>query len=156
MKNKKWLTYTLGVLLTLIMLSVVAGAGYRIGMMQNASFARPSFTHNFDGAPQAIKENIQGNGNPHTMQGDFRDNDKIQAFSSDRGFDRRDGGFSFLPPIFGLIRLVVLGALLWLGYKFVKKSGWRLTRMQASPAPTPAPSASESPNGEVGEKKESE
>ena len=48
----------------------------------------------------------------------------------------------------------LLGLLLWIVYKFVKNSGWRLTRVQASPAPTP--SAAETPNVEVVEKKETE
>ena len=78
MKNRKWLTYTVGILLTLVVLAAVGGAGFRIGMMQNASFARPSFAHNFDGAPQAMQGNFhrtmmetqstqgnsQDNGNP--------------------------------------------------------------------------------------------
>jgi hypothetical protein len=51
-----------------------------------------------------------------------------------------------------LIHVVVLGLLLWVGYKFVKNSGWKLTRVQASTAPA----ASETPNVEIEEKKESE
>jgi hypothetical protein len=73
-----------------------------------------------------------------------------QGFDN-RGGDRR-GGMSFFPPIFGLIHLVVLGLLIWLGYKFVKNSGWRLTRVAASPAPV----ASETSSVEVEEKKASE
>lgn len=49
MKIKKWLTYTLGILLTLVILAAVGGAGFRFGMMQNTSFTDPSLTHNFDG-----------------------------------------------------------------------------------------------------------
>jgi hypothetical protein len=160
MKNRKWLTYTVGILLTLIILAAVGGAGFRIGMMQNASFTRASFTHNFEGMPQAMQENFQGNGNPHAVQGYFQDNGRPQAMqgnSRNQGFDNRGnnrggdrrGGFSFL---FGLIHLVVLGLLLWVGYKFVKKSGWRLSLTKASP--TPAVNSTSSV--EVGEKKESE
>ena len=127
MKNKKWLTYTLGILLTLVILAAVGGVGFRIGMMQNTSFTRPSFAHNFDGAPQAMQGNFHDNGRPQAMQ----DN------SQNKGFDNsRDGGISFFSPIFGLIRVVALGLLLWIGYKFVKKSGWRLSRVEASPAVT--------------------
>jgi len=148
MKNKKWLTYTLGILLTLIVLAAVAGAGFRVGMMQNTSFTRPSFAHNFDGAPQVIQGGFHDNGGSQAMQG----NSQNKGFDNNRGGDRRGGGISFFSPIFGLIRIVVLGLLLWIGYKFVKKSGWRLSRVEASPAPPPA--GSETPNVEVEEKKE--
>jgi hypothetical protein len=168
MKNKKWLTYTLGILLTLVVLAAVGGAGFRIGMMQNTSFARLPFAHNFDGGPQAMQRNFQNNGgnqstqgnpqdnnNPRSIQGNFQGNGRPQAMHNlgfeNRGNDRR-GGMFFFPSIFGLIHLVVLGLLLWLGYKLVKNSGWRLTRVQASPAPI----ANETSSVKVEEKKESE
>ncbi len=184
MKNRKWLNYTIGILLTLVVLTAVAGAGFRVGMMQNASFARPAFTHNFDGDPQAMRGNSQNDGvrqpaagnsqnndAPQAMQGNSRDSGSMQGNSRDRGSmqgnsqtqgfdnrtnDRRDGGISFLSPIFGLIRLVVLGLLLWIGYKFVKKSGWTISRVQASPAPVATPTATEVPSAEVEEEKPSE
>lgn len=152
MKNKKWLTYTIGILLTLIVLAAVGGAGFRIGMMQkNASFTRAAdemgrspFVNKFDGEhPQIIQ------GNPHDNEGGFQDRrgkPHNQGFNN-RGNDRR-GGMSFFPPIFGLIRLAVLGLLLWIGYKLVQKSGWRLTRVAASPASVASKTDS------VGEKKE--
>jgi hypothetical protein len=161
MKNRKWLTYTLGILLTLVVLTAVAGAGFRIGMTQNASFARPAFARNFDGNAQSMRGNFQDNGGPQAMmQGNphgnggyqaMQGNSRNQGFNS-RGGDRRDGRMSFLSPIFGLIRLVVLGLLVWIGYKFVKKSGWRLSRVQASAAPV----VNEPPVVEVEEEKPAE
>lgn len=143
MKNRKWLTYTIGTLLTLIVLVVVAGAGFRVGMMQNISFTRglnnaahPAFSQNLDGnAQQPQADPHQWDNNPQGMKGngDFQ---RMQGNNSG-GNDHR-GGFS---PIFGLIRLAVLGAILWFGYKFVKNSGWRLTRVtQAATTETPAAS----------------
>ncbi len=38
---KKWITYTIGILLTLVVLAAVGGAGYRMGLMQGASGAQP-------------------------------------------------------------------------------------------------------------------
>jgi len=171
MKNRKWLTYTLGTLLTLVVLAAVGAAGFRIGMTRNASFSRPAFARNFDGAPQPMQRNsqdnsgsqpAQDNSGPQSMQGNFRDNGwnqmrgdpRNQGFGN-RGFNRGDdrrGGMPFFAPIFGLIHLIVLGLLLWVVYKLVKKSGWRLTRVQASPAPV----VNETSNVEVGEKKASE
>jgi hypothetical protein len=148
MKNRKWLTYTLGVLLTLVILAAVGGAGFRIGSMQNTSIERPAFAQPFGDAPQSMQKNFRDNGGPQTMQG----NPHNQGFDN-RG-DNRRRGMPFFSPIFGLIRLIVLGLLIWIGYNFVRKSGWRLTRVQASPATTP--SAAETPNAEVEEKKETE
>jgi hypothetical protein len=175
MKNKKWLNYTLGILLTLVVLTVVAGAGFRAGMMQNFSFPRiangvhPSFARGFGDLPERMKDNTQGNVNPHLPQGNspqgmrdnFQNNNmpqgfQRQAFDNARGFDRRNGGFPLLSPLFGLIRLVVLGLLVWVGYKFVKKSGWKLSLSKAVTASAPAPSPSETPVMEVEEKKETE
>jgi hypothetical protein len=138
MKNKKWLNYTLGVLITLIVLTAVAGAGFRAGMMQNPPMARvmngtrPSLAHDNLGRL------------PQQAQDDFRD-DKLQGMQGDlqrqaprdgRGLDFRDDGFRF--PIFGLIQLAVLGLLVWVGYKLIKKSGWRLSLNKAAAAPAPA------------------
>lgn len=139
MKNKKWFTYTLGILLTLIVLAVVGGVAFRIGAAQNSEFvhpmmnnAGPAFSHGFD---------MPG--------GNFHDQGFGGMGSHGRGFDR--GGRSFFSPIFGLIRLAVLGLLLWGGYKLIQKSGWRLTRVTA-----PAAVTSETPSVEVEEKKEAE
>ncbi|HQX02036.1 MAG TPA: hypothetical protein PLQ94_07995 [Anaerolineales bacterium] len=139
MKNKKWFTYTLGILLTLIVLAVVGGVAFRIGAAQNSEFvhpmmnnAGPAFSHGFD---------MPG--------GNFHDQEFGGMGSHGRGFDR--GGRSFFSPIFGLIRLAVLGLLLWGGYKLIQKSGWRLTRVTE-----PAAVTSETPSVEVEEKKEAE
>ena len=137
----------MGILLTLAVLAVVGAAGFRIGTMQNASFAR-----NFDGGRQSMQGNFHGNGGPQAMQGNPHD----QGFDNrgyNRGGDRR-GGLPFFAPLFGLIHLALLGLLIWVVYKLVKNSGWRLTRVATSPAP--APSAAETPKVEVEEKKESE
>ncbi|MBI5825228.1 MAG: hypothetical protein HZB18_14455 [Chloroflexi bacterium] len=124
MKSKKWLTYTLGILLTLIVLAAVGGFGFRMGVTQSASFAKLT-----DGQSAHSPSFAQG----HGFDGDFN---RMERGNSSHGFDRgrgRDrGGFS---PIFGLIRLVVLGALAWLGYKLVRNSGWKLVKANASESP---------------------
>ena len=171
MKNRKWLTYTLGTLLTLVVLAAVAGAGFRIGMMQNTSFARPAFARSFNNAPQEMQRNFQDNGGPQRMQGNSQNNDGAQGMQGNfhdnawnqmpgnrqnqgfdsqgnsRGSDRRDG-MPFFSVIFGLIHLVVLGLLIWVVYRLVKNSGWRLTRVETTPAPIQTASVEE-----VGKKK---
>jgi len=151
MKNNKWLTYTIGILLTLVVMVAVAGAGFRVGMSQSGTFSRAAFAHSFDGEPHAMQGNEQST-DPHGMRSNFQDHGK-QQFT--QGFDGRGndrGGMPFGAPLFGLIRIAVLGLLAWVGYKFVKNSGWKLTREQAAPAPV----ESEASNAEVEEKKESE
>ncbi len=165
MKNK-WLTYTLGAILTLVVLAVVAGVGFRVGMMQNASFNGPRFAHNFYmGEPRSMQGNIQGNQPPQMQwnQGPrMNGNDDFQRM---RGFEQRGsnrrggfGGFPFLRPIFGLIQIAVLGLIAWLVFRWIKNSGWRLTRAPAvvEATQTPAPTESETPAAEVEEKKESD
>jgi hypothetical protein len=154
-KNRKWLTYTLGILLTLAVLAVVGAVGFRLGTMQNASF-----THNFDGGPQSLPRNFQNDDMPLRMQKNFHKNGGSQGLQGNpynqgfdiRGGDRRGGRLPFFAPIFGLIHLALLGLLLWVVYKLVKNNGWRLTRVAASPAPA----ASETSSVEAEDKKESE
>ncbi len=127
MKSKKWLTYTLGIVLTLIVLTAVGGAGFRMGVMQSASFANLT-----DGSVAQF----HSFGNIHGMDGDFSRMDggnSSHGFDSGRGGDR--GGFS---PIFGLFHLLVVGTLGWFGYKLIKNSGWKLMKVNASEAAVPA------------------
>jgi hypothetical protein len=154
MKNKKWLNYTLSILLTLVVLTLVAGAGFRAGMIQNisslrdANGARLSFAHDVRDTSRGMKGALQDGVNPqsNSLPQDFQ----RQMTGMDRGFDRRDGGF----PAFRLIPLIVLGLLVWLGYVLVKKNGWQLSFSKVTS--TPAPAAVETSSVEVEEKKESE
>lgn len=141
MKNKKWLTYTVGILLTLIVLAAVGGIAFRIGAMQNNSFIHPMM----NGAGPALERGFGSGQMPNFHQQGFEGRD-----FHERGFDRGGRG-GFISPIFGLIKLAVLGALLWFGFKFVKNSGWRLTRDAVAAS---APAVSEPPSVEVDEKKE--
>lgn len=127
MKSKKWLTYTLGILLTLIVLAAVGGFSYRLGAIQSASFAKLT-----DGSTAQFHSFIRS----HGLDGDFS---RMERGQSSRGFDRDRGGHrgGFFLPIFGLLRLVVLGALVWLGYTLVKNSGWRLVKVNASAGAAP-------------------
>ena len=155
MKSKKWLWVTLSILLTLVVLVGVAGMSFRMGAMQGTGWIQGTngismpfghmreFEQNYRGQP-----GNQPSYGPGMMQGSGQRGDQrmMQEFGRG-GFKRGHGGF--FQPLFGLIRLAVLGALLWLAYKWIKNSGWRLTR-----DPAPAPLAAEAPG--VGEKKEGE
>jgi hypothetical protein len=151
MKNKNWLKYTIGILLTLIVLTVVAGAGYHVGRMQSVNFARvgrdthPSFTHEGN--------NIQGM--PGNFQrGNMPQNFQRQASGNDLNFQPNHRGFPSHFPVFGLIQFVILALLLWVVYKLVKNSGWRLSLTRVSPAPAPVtdmPAAAEVKKEEIAE-----
>ncbi|MFN8382286.1 MAG: hypothetical protein U0V02_10120 [Anaerolineales bacterium] len=136
MKNKKWLTYTLGILLTLIVLAAVGGLGFRIGMMQSASFANlkagqsaqaPFFHH-------GLGMNGQGMNDGFNRMDGFN---HMEHGNMSNGFDRGRGGNrgGFFSPLFGLLHLIILGLLAWLGYKLIKNSGWKLVKVNASAAP---------------------
>ena len=146
MKNRKWLTYTLGALLTLIALAVVGMAGFRIGMMQTGAFPRmgiaerPAFNQNVDkNDPNSQEANPNGNDDRTPQGNNF----------NPRGFDRGHRGMPMLGGLFGLIHVAILALLLWFGYKLVQNSGWKFVRVSND-----APAAS--PSVDVEEKKESE
>ena len=139
MKNNKWLRVTLTILLSLAVLAGVAGISFRMGAMQGANLVQTAdgatvqgpffgpmrrFEQNFGGQPG----NQQGYG-PGMMFARGGDQRMMQGFDR-RGFDRGHGGF--LSPVFGLLQLAILGGLLWLVYKWVKNSGWKITREPAA------------------------
>jgi len=145
MQTKKWLTYTFGVLFTLIALAVVGLAGFRIGMMQSSSFARihrvagQPFRFNFGNGRQMPQGNIpknddgQPNGNnnfngsPFNMQRNPLGNSFVH-----RGFDNRHIGFHIFPSFFGLIEVAILALAILGAYKLIQSSGWRLVRTGAT------------------------
>ncbi|MDD2921697.1 MAG: hypothetical protein PHQ36_05360 [Anaerolineales bacterium] len=155
MKTKKWLWITLTVLLTLVVLAGVAAAGFRLGMTQNATFLprqdfRAQRLQDANPGGQMVNPHAQGfdpappNGwmeNPRA-QGFNPRNNPMRGFNDGRNFDRRGG---FFPPLFGFLRLLAFGALIWLGYKLVKNSGWKLVR-EAQPSAAVGESAP--PNAE--------
>ena len=147
MKTRKWIWWTLAVIFTLVALTAAGFAGYRVGYMQglvanpNAKdFMAGPFWHG-QGRMQNLGKNFDQRGSVPAQEFGGRQFDRFGGRNFDR-FDRR-GGFSFFAPLFGLVRLAVLALLIWLGYKVVKNSGWRLTRVTAEPAPVaeevPAP-----------------
>lgn len=151
MKTNKWLRITLTALLTLVVLGATAFAGYRLGISQNPQVIQqimqwralrysrmvPFVPQAADGSqvsPQAQQGNApqqNPNGwtyNPHAPgfnpRGGFDG-----GFSPRARFDRRDdfgrGGFFPFP---NLLTLALLAALIWLGYKYAKNSGWKIVR----------------------------
>ena len=121
---KKWITYTIGILLTLVVLAAVGGAGYHMGLIRGASVGQslkgqpPQFVH-----PQSFNNHMEPNF--QAPWGPGRDG---------HGFEHRRGGMHFFFPLFGLVHLLIIGLLIWLGYILYKKSGWQFVRAVAPPA----------------------
>ena len=142
MKNNKWVRWTITTLLTLIVLTGVGVAGFRVGVAQGANLtangAMLMFQHSrgFDGSMMDGNSNMRGSGHGHDFNG--QTSEQGHNFGG-RNFSRGRDGFSFFSPLFGLLRLAVLGGLVWLGYTLVKRSGWRVVKT----APTPTPVAAE-------------
>lgn len=147
MKSKKWLWVTLTILLTLVVLVVVAGAAFRMGATQSARLVQAGGGVTVQGLPFSHMRSFEQNQNgqpgfdqqgyaPRMMQGfDQGYAPRMMHGFGRGGFERGHGGF--FSPIFGLVKLAILAGLLWLGYKLIKNSGWKLVRMEATSESTP-------------------
>lgn len=127
---KKVLLSLLAALVVLGLFAVVGYAGYRLGYAQGAQAAQSTA----DG--QAPELRSFDRSNPRRMP--------MHDFGFARGFERGFGmrgfpgmGFGFFSPFLFLVRLAVLGLVLWFVYWLFTRSGWRLTRQTTEPVPPP-------------------
>jgi hypothetical protein len=145
MKNKKWLNYVLGSLLTLLVLMIVAGAGFHAGMRLNISslktyaslsrFPREPLHEIQRNAQDGFRSHDGDNPSPKT-----RDNfgpGNFPGRKNDLNFARRNVAPDFFKPLVWLAWLLALGLLLWIVLLVVRKSGWQLSLIKESPASTP-------------------
>lgn len=125
---KNWL---FRILLVLVAVGALAGAGfagYRIGLNQGARLSG-----NFDDTPRFV-ERFHKDGIPGLPLGVYPDH---------RGFDRGFGpagfhgrGFGLISPFFFLLKVTVLGIIVWGIYKLFTGNGWQLS-FTRHPAETP-------------------
>ncbi|HRK91694.1 MAG TPA: hypothetical protein PK152_21390 [Anaerolineales bacterium] len=140
MKSKKWIWWILGILLTLIVLSGVGLAAFRVGIMRSAAFEGETFPRWAERFNGDRSQHYGDHGFDHDRRGSFHPGER--------------GGFSLLSPVFGLFRLAILGGLVWLGYTLFKRSGWRLVNVHATQTVTPTTPTAETPSAQGDEKKD--
>ena len=145
------------VLLTLLTVVVVLGlfaatgyAGYRFGYMRGAQITAKAGTPGNVPNPQLRPFNNFGDrGMPFRNFGDNSDRGLRRGFGM-RGFPMMGMGFGLF-GLFGLlVRIAVLGLIIWLIYWLFTRSGWRLTRTVPVTQP-PAPAATETEVTEIKE-----
>jgi hypothetical protein len=122
---KKVLLTLLGVILVAGILAGAGYAGYRIGYDRGVTASANGTAtfipwlmpmHNFNQGfnPQGMPMHNFGRGNERGFERGF----------GPGGFGMHGGGFGFFP----LLHLLFWGVVIWLAYKWIKNSGWTLTR----------------------------
>jgi hypothetical protein len=149
------------VLLTLLTVVVVLGlfaaagyAGYRFGYMRGVQITAKAGTPGTAPNPQ-----VRPFGNSDRRGMPFRNFGNDFGHGLPRGFGMR--GFPMLGMGFGLfglfgalVRIAVLGLIVWFIYWLFTRSGWQLTRtVPVTPQP-PSPAPTETTTTEVTEVKE--
>jgi hypothetical protein len=120
---KKVLFTLLGMILILGVLGGAGFTGYRFGYMQGAlaggdGTAIP-FTRGFNFAPQGMPM--------HNFSRDFNHGFHHPGGLDGFGMMSYGRGFGFFSPLSLIVRLAVLGLVLWLVYKLFKGNGWQLS-----------------------------
>jgi len=115
---KKWLAYTLAILVAFVVVAAVAGISYRIGLEQGVLAVNqfPAFSrlHGFDEEFMQMGRNFHGRG----------------AETPTLYYGR--GGTRFFSPVLGVLKLVFLGLILWIAYVLYKRNGWQFVRVNSS------------------------
>ena len=116
----KWISR---LIIAVLLIGALAGIGitaYRFGFQQGAQTTgteAPQFLHRFDGRdmPQFLP---------------FRDN---HNFGNNRfPMMERGRGFGFFSPFLLLVKVALLGLVIWFGYSLFKGKGWTLSLTRQS------------------------
>jgi len=127
---KRVLLTLLGIILVVGVLAGAGFAGYRIGYRQAATVSK-------DGTKQPAPRNrdfgLQGT--PMHNFGNNSDRDFNRGFGPG-GFGMRSHGmrFGFFPPFMFLVHIAVWGLVIWLAFRLIKGSGWKISRTQQTVA----------------------
>ena len=136
---KKVLLTLLGIIVVVGILAGAGFAGYRIGYNHGALASA-------DGTVQLapLGRGFEMHGmSMHNFNQGFEHGFNQRVGPGDFGMQGRGGmRFNFFSPFYLMIRLAVFGILIWLAYKLIKGSGWKLSlthQAVESPKVEPAP-----------------
>ncbi len=127
MITNKWLKWTVSILVSLAALGAVGISAYRVGVVQGAGILQAADGVNAD-SQFAFFMPMHGFDNDSGRQA------HAQMYANHMNgsgkFGKGHHGYGgFFPPIFGLFHLALLGLIGWLGYKWIKNSGWQVVRV---------------------------
>ena len=136
----------------ILALGALAGAGFagfKFGYMRGATASQGTFNTTFD-----YHHPMFGAGGMMPADGFHQNNRGFHQGFGPGGIPRmeRGRGFDFFGPISFLIRIAVLGLILWLTYRFFKGNGWQLS-LTRQPAATPSPEPESKPGNKTTSKK---
>lgn len=140
---KKWIIRILTAVLVIGAFAAVGFGGYRLGFSRGAQVSG-----NFENAPRFVqpfpRDEMPGRmfGSPHRG---FPDREYQMM--------RRGGNFGFGLPFFFLIKVALLGLVIWLAYMLFKGNGWTLSLTRvATPQAPPEAKPAEAPSPKRGGK----
>jgi hypothetical protein len=146
MKTNKWLSWFLGIVISLAALGAVGFYTFRMGYSQGASTMHTAMQAQIDAAADKTGKTDGTTtaqvlppffGHQHGFGDDFgfMDHDQMMGYGQfGRGMmngGRMMGGqfgFGGFFPIFGLFQLAFWGLVIWVAYKLISNSGWKLVK----------------------------
>lgn len=137
---KKTLLVILAIVLSLGALAGAGFAGFHLGYARGATTTEGKADTLFGGHRFFGPDNMPG----HRFNNDDRGVHRGQM-PDGFGMMHHGKGFGFASPFFSLIKIALLGLLIWAGYKLLAGRGWTLTFTRQVMEPTNESKPSEKP-----------
>lgn len=123
---KKWIVRILIAVLVIGAFAAVGFVGYRAGFSRGVQSSG-----NFEKGPR-VTEPFHRGGMPEFQFG-FQDRDFNRGFPQREFQMRHRGGLDFFSPFMFLVRIALLGLVIWLAYMIFKGNGWQLSLTRVQP-----------------------
>lgn len=142
---KKWI---IRIIVAILIIGAFAGVGviaYRVGYQQGTQgtdAGLPFFGHSgrLNQSPQFRQDDMP---QLHPGFNEGFDHRSMPGFGNSRfSITRRGGAFSFFSPFHFLFSIILVGLVIWLGYKLFKGNGWQLSLTRQSAGSETAPNES--------------